>query len=171
MRIRQDSIEINDKNYLLKDLSSFLMVCNQLKSDLSPTNLDIIETRLNDLIANLALIRSSDMADQMSSQTLNIQKEINTILNNIQLMKALNQNLNTIEDLLQNLSADNYEKTEEKLHEMESSFQNIAETALNDIFYAQIQALKNSFKKLQMAIEQIRNYQKNYGYAGTVVVL
>ena len=171
MRIYSDYVDINNLSYSLNDLSSYIVRSNQLRNNVSSTNLDDTQKNIDDLTTTIKIVEESDKASQLESQIAIIQSSISSITNGIQIMKTFNQNLNSIQDLQNNLSDDTLDKAQKTLQDLQDGLQTMTQSGLNGALYDQAQALQNALNKLQAAIEQIKSYQQNIGISGSVVVL
>ncbi|MBV8661052.1 MAG: hypothetical protein JO129_02820, partial [Candidatus Dependentiae bacterium] len=171
MGVLLDSVEINKVSYPLIDLSSYINRCNQLKDSLSPTNLDAIQRQVDDLATNIKLVQDSDKAAQVGSQISLVQAAIDTISNNIKIMTQLNKDLQTVQNLQNNLpnglnnlldghnnpanATAPIDQTQDQLNELEKKLKTLSQAGLTGAIYEQAKALQNAMTTLRLQLQQV----------------
>ncbi|MBP6869854.1 hypothetical protein KBC04_03165 [Candidatus Babeliales bacterium] len=164
MTILQDTVIINDQPYSLTDLKSFMIKCTQLNNQISTTNLDIMQQQIEDVAASIKSMQSSDRNTEIATQIIVIQSQIDLVKNNIKIMGVLTQNLQTIQNLQNNLSAQNADITQKNLMSLQVGLHTIMESHLQGAVYAQAQAVQNSINKLKIALTQFGISQQSMNY-------
>ena len=153
MKVLQDSVIINNQTYNLTDLKSFIIKCNQLNNQLLPTNTDLIQQQLDDIATSLQSMQESDKQNDIGSQMIAVQSQIDLVKNNIKTMVTLHNDMKTVQDLLDNLSTQNLDQTKSTTINIETGLHTIMQSNLQGAIYAQAQALQNNINKLKQALQ------------------
>ncbi len=172
MIVWKDYVELNNVAYSLTDLQSYVTRCNALQTALSATNLDATQKKLDDLTETVKSVRESDLGAQLGMQLTAIQTSLDNLTNNIKTMKILLMNMQTIQDLQNNLSLgnnnltgtnkpykpedDSLERTQKTLTELKSGLTTISQSNLIDVVAQQAQALQGAIDTLQGIVDQMK---------------
>ena len=160
MHIWSNYVDINNVSYVLTDLSSYINKSNELRNALSSTNINIIQEEIDDIASSIKLVSESDMASQLASQISIIESGISTITHNIKIMTTLNENLQTVQNLQENLAPDNIDQAQQTLQVLQSGLRTVAQSDLSGALYEQSKALQNAMDKLQASIQQMQLNQQ-----------
>ncbi|MGZ6250809.1 MAG: hypothetical protein ACXWL2_02170 [Candidatus Chromulinivorax sp.] len=171
MYIQSDFVTINNINYNVYDLNSFLIRCQTIENNLSTTNLDISKQKIDDVNNSVQKIKNEDKSGQTTTQIIMIQGQIDRISTNINILKELEKNLQTINDLSKNLSLLTLSSTENSIQNLQYNLQLLQQTNINlDVIKNKLNANENALQKLQMQLTQFKQSQHNFGTAGSVVM-
>lgn len=152
--VLQDSVTINDQSYNLTDLKSFMIKCNQLNSQITTTNLDLVEKQIGDITTSIKLIQDSDKNTEIGSQIIAIQAQVDLIKNNSKTMAVLINDMKTVQDLTLNLSDQNREQTKTTMESLLIGLNTMMQSHLQGAVYTQAQAVQNGIQKLKIALQQ-----------------
>lgn len=185
MLVWKDYVEINNAAYSLNNLDSYTTKANKLKDDLTATNIDTIQKELDDLTNSTKLVRESDLGPQLSMQINAIQAIIDTVANNIKIMKSLQENLRTIQDLQNNLSLgnnnltgtnkpykpadDSLERTQTILNQLQDGLKTTLQSNLTGVVAEQAQALQAAINTLQVTVDQMKVSKSAINYDSMMV--
>lgn len=164
MIITIDSTTINNTVYNLTDLSSFITLCERLTNNLSNTNIDQTQQKIDDLSKSLGVITASDMATQLETQTSVIKSNIDTLSNTIKIMKTLNDDIRIIQNDINNLSDQTLEQAQKDLQTIQANMQTVSQTTLPAAAQDQKKVLDNSITQLENNIQQITSKQQMTNY-------
>ena len=143
-----------------------------LQANLSSTNLDATQKKVDDITATVQSVRESDLGPQLGMQLITIQANIDAIANNIKTMKLLQANLQTIQDLQNNLALgnnnltgtnkpyqpadDSVERTEQTLLALKLGLATMQQSNLTGVVAQQAQALQGAIDTLQGIVDQMK---------------
>lgn len=175
MIVQLNSIEINNDTYQLNDLNSYVAECNQLQSLLTSTNIDATEQALNDVKANVKLVEDSDKASLVATQTTAVEAAINDVLSAIKTMTNLNKNLQTVQDLQNNLPSGlnivedgknnpentrySVQQTAQQIQDILQGVQMILQKNTSGPLYELGMVVQNAINKLQLDLQQLQTNQ------------
>jgi len=161
MQIWPTYVEINKFTYAINDLSSYIVRRNKLRKDLNDSNIDQIQSQIDEITNDIKNVQDSDEALQIAGQITIIQSGIDAISHNIQIIKILNKDLQTIQDLESNLAKDTINQTQETLQNLQNEVQAILnQYNLHKSLYNQAMTVQNSIDKLQNTLEQFNKEQQ-----------
>jgi len=118
IKVSQDSVIINDLSYNINDTSSFAIKCKSIKKVLNNGLQDTIQKEVDDLSESIRLIEQSDMAMNYSFQATVIKSDLDTLINQIKVMKEIQQYSTQLDYLIESVGSDNVDVAKKLLNNM-----------------------------------------------------
>jgi len=160
MHVLGDYADINGVQFRLDDLSSFVTKITNLYDSLSLKDIDRIKKEIEEVTADIKLIKKSDKNNQLIAQITVIELGISKVSSSIPILESCQKMLKDIESLQKNMNIYNVDETEQSYKNIQLGVKTMKMSNLDGILLYQIKTIESALKSLQDDITKMQTQRK-----------